>query len=316
MKAIVIRKYGSKEVLESAEVPDPEPEEDELLVRIHAFAINPIDWKIRKGVARWFMRKKFPIILGQDFSGEVVSVGSQVGDYEIGDRVFGSVSALRGEGSYAEYIAVPAKNVATLPNNMSFLEAAALPTAGLTALVALRDKGRLRPGMDVLINGAAGGVGHYAVQIAKFLGAYVTAIAGPDNQDFVTDLGADEALDYKQVDYTKQPSRYDVIFDTIGNRHFRESIPVLQPRGIFISTIPSPAQYLQMALTRFSRKKSKTFLLHVEEDDLWELKKMAEADQLRSHVEHIFPLEQIAEAQALSESAHLRGKIVVQMPIS
>ncbi|MCB9283201.1 MAG: NAD(P)-dependent alcohol dehydrogenase [Lewinellaceae bacterium] len=314
MKAIVIRQYGSKEVLELAEVPDPEPEDDELLVRIHAFAINPIDWKIRKGVARWFMRKKFPIILGQDFSGEVVSVGSQVGDYEIGDRVFGAVSSLRGEGTYAELIAVPAKNVATLPNNMSFLEAAAIPTAGLTALVALRDMGGLQTGMDVLINGAAGGVGHYAVQIAKFLGAYVTAIAGPDNQDFVTDLGADEAIDYTQADYTKLPSRYDVIFDTIGNRHFRESIPVLQPRGIFISTMPSPSQYLQMALTRFSRKKSKTFLLQVEEDDLWDLKKMAEADQLRSHVEHIFSLEQIAEAQALSESHHLRGKIVIQMP--
>lgn len=313
MKAIVIRHYGSKEVLEPAEMPDPEPDEDELLVRIHAFGINPTDWKIRKGMAHRVMRKKFPIILGQDFSGEVVSVGSEVGDYEIGDRVFGTVNAMKGEGSYAELIAVPAKNVATLPANMSFEEAAALPTAGLAALQALRDKGGIRNGMDVLINGAAGGVGHYAIQIAKFFGAYVTAVCGPENLDFATDLGADEALDYTKVDFTKQKSRYDIIFDTIGNRNFRECIPVLQPKGIFITTKPALNQFVRMFLTRFTTKKSKTFLVDIEEDDLWELKKMAEAEQIRSHVEHTFPFDKVAEAQALSESTHLRGKIVVEV---
>lgn len=313
MKAFVIRQYGSREVLEPAEVPDPEPDEDELLVRIHAIGINPVDWKIRKGMARFLIRRKFPLILGQDFAGEVVSVGSKVGDYEIGDRVFGAVISLQRDGSYAEMIAVPARNVATLPANMSFEEAAAIPTAGLSALQALRDLGRIRNGMDVLINGAAGGVGHYAVQIAKFFGVYVTAICGPDNLDFATDLGADEAMDYHQVDYTREKSRYDIIFDTIGNHNFSESIPVLQPKGIFITTIPSPRFFFQSLLTRFTPKKSKVLMMRIEEDDLWELKKMAEADQLRSHVEHIFPFDKIPEAQALSESKHLRGKIVVQV---
>jgi NADPH:quinone reductase-like Zn-dependent oxidoreductase len=313
MKAFVIRQYGSREVLEPAEVPDPETDEDELLVRIHAIGINPVDWKIRKGMARFFIRRKFPLILGQDFAGEVVAVGSKVGDYEIGDRVFGAVISLQRDGSYAEMIAVPARNVATLPANMSFEEAAAIPTAGLSALQALRDLGHIRNGMDVLINGAAGGVGHYAVQIAKFFGVYVTAICGPDNLDFATDLGADEAMDYHQIDYTREKSRYDIIFDTIGNHNFSESIPVLQPKGIFITTIPSPRFFLQSLLTWFTPKKSKVLMMRIEEDDLWELKKMAEADQLRSHVEHIFPFGKIPEAQALSERAHLRGKIVVQV---
>ncbi|MBK7337440.1 MAG: NAD(P)-dependent alcohol dehydrogenase [Saprospirales bacterium] len=313
MKAIVIRHFGSKEVLEPAEMPDPEPDEDELLVRIHAIGINPFDWKVRKGLVRRVLHKKLPIILGQDFSGEVISVGSQVGDYEIGDRVFGTVNAMKGEGSYAELIAAPAKNVATLPANMSFEEAAALPTAGLAALQALRDKGNIRNGMDVLINGAAGGVGHYAIQIAKFFGAYVTAVCGPENLDFATDLGADEALDYTKVDYTKLKSRYDIIFDVIGNRNFRESVPVLQPKGVFITTKPTFRNYLQMLLTRFTGKKSRNLLMDINEDDLWELKKMAEAEQIRSHVGGLFPFEQAGEAQALSESAHLRGKIVLQV---
>jgi NADPH:quinone reductase-like Zn-dependent oxidoreductase len=300
-------------VLETAEVPDPEPDEDELLVRIHAFGINPIDWKLRKGAARFLIRRPFPLILGQDFAGEVVSVGAKVGDYEIGDRVFGAVPSLQRDGSYAEMIAVPARNVATLPANMSFEEAAAIPTAGLSALQALRDLGKINTGMDVLINGAAGGVGHYAVQIAKFFGVYVTAVCGPDNLDFATDLGADEALDYQQTDFTREKSRYDIIFDTIGSHNFTEAIPVLQPKGIFITTIPSVKHFFQAFLTRFTPKRSKLLLMKIEEDDLWELKKMAEADQLRSHVEHIFPFEQIREAHALSESAHLRGKIVVQV---
>lgn len=313
MKAIVIRKYGSREVLESAEVPEPEPSDDELLVRIHAFAINPVDWKVRQGLARFFMQKKFPIILGQDFSGEVISVGSEVADFDVGDRVFGAVSNLRGEGSYAEYIAVPANNVALMPANMSFEEAAALPTAGLSALQALTDFGHIETGMDVLINGASGGVGHYAVQIAKFFSTHVTAVCGPDNQDFAADLGADQTLDYTQVDFTQQTDRYDIIFDANGNRTMRESIPALQPRGIFISAVPSPYQYLKMFLTRFGKKKSKTFLLRIKGDELLELKKMVEADQLRSHVEHIFSFDQIADAHALSESGHVRGKIVVRV---
>jgi len=313
MKAIVIRHFGTKEALEPAETPDPDPDEDELLVRIHAFSINPIDWKLRNGLARRAMGKKFPIILGQDFSGEVISVGSQVGDYEIGDLVFGTVNPLKGKGAYAELIAAPARNVATLPANMTFEEAAALPTAGLAALQALRDKGGIRTGMDVLINGAAGGVGHYAVQIAKFFGADVTAVCGPENLDFATDLGADQALDYTKVDFTKQKSRYDIIFDTFGNLKFSECIPVLQPKGVFITTKSSLGHFMQMLLNLFTAKKFRTLVMDIEEDDLWELKKMAEAEQIRSHVEHIFPFDQVKEAQALSESAHLRGKIVVNV---
>ena len=282
MKAIVIRQYGSREVLESAEVPEPEPDEDDLLVRVRAIGVNPLDIKIREGMVRRFMRKQFPIILGTDFAGEVISVGSRVGDYEIGDRVFE--------------------------------EAAGIPTAGLAALQALRDKGKIRTGMDVLINGAAGGVGHYAVQIAKFFGAYVTAVCSPENFDFITDLGADETLDYHETDFVTEPSRYDIIFDTVGNRKFKEVKPVLQPKGVFITTRSTTDQYVQMLTTSLSPKKSKTFMVKIEEDDLWELKKMAEAEQLRSFTEHIFPFEKIDEAQALSESHHLRGKIIIQGP--
>ncbi len=245
-------------------------------------------------------------------SGEVIAIGSQVTRFAPGQLIYTRLNQLTG-GAYAEYAAV-SENVAALkPTNMSHAEAAAVPLAGLTALQALRDQGQLKVGQRVLINGASGGVGTFAVQIAKVLGAsVVTGVCGSRNLDLVRTLGADSVINYAEQDFTQETTRYDIVFDVIGNRSFSECKAVLQPQGIYVTTQPFPANFLQSFLTSLlPGQKYKVILLKSNSADLVYLTEQIEAGKIRSIIDRTYPLSEIAAAHAYSETERAVGKIVI-----
>ena len=313
MKAAVIDRYGSPDVFRVREVAQPQIKPDQLLVKVYASSINPIDWKMRKGALKILTGNQFPMILGFDLSGEVIEVGQQVTQFKPGDLVYARLDQLTG-GAYAEYAAVSEKVAALKPTNMSHEEAAAVPLAAMTALQALRDEGQLRVGQKVLINGASGGVGTYAVQIAKELGAIVTGVCSSKNIDLVKSLGADSVIDYKQQDFTQGSTRYDIVFDVIGNRSFDDCKRVLQPEGIYVTTQPYPANFLQSFFTLlFPGQKYKVILLKSNRADLIYLKEQIEAGKIRSVLDRTFPLSEIAAAHAYSETERAIGKIAISI---
>ena len=235
MKAIVYCDYGTAEVLKLDDVEKPVPEDDQVLVRVRAAAVNPLDWHTMRGTPYLIrvgsgLRRPEVTRLGVDFSGTVEAVGRSVTTFKPGDDVFGGRT-----GAFAEYVAVRADRVLALkPANLTFEQAAAVPIAAITALQGLRDKGKLQPGQKVLINGASGGVGTFAVQIAKSFGAHVTGVCSTRNAELVRSLGADEVIDYTKDDYTKSAQRYDVILDNVGNRSLLDNRRVLTPEGRFV----------------------------------------------------------------------------------
>lgn len=312
MKAVLYRRYGPPEVLEYAEVPEPPVGVDQLLVKVHAASVNPVDWKFRNGKPR-IPFLKFPRIPGSDIAGTVVRAGKSAGRFEPGEAVYAMLSPFSG-GGCAEYAAVPVRRAAVKPKNLTFEEAAAVPIAALTALQGLRDLGKIRRGHRVLINGASGGVGSFAVQIAKAHGAAVTAVTSRKNADFVRELGADDVIDYTAEDFTKSGSHFEIIFDPIGNRSFSSCEPVLSPKGVYITTLPNVDTVLQMAI-RFllPGKQARLVNVRARASDLVILTKWIEAGMIRPKIDKIFPLSKTAEAQAYSETGHARGKIVIKV---
>ena len=234
MKAIVYRQYGSPDVLKLEEVEKPTPAAKQLLIKVHDASLNPLDWHFMRGkpyVMRMQVgmgRPKFKRI-GVDFSGTVEAVGADVKQFKAGDEIFGTA-----DGALAEYVTSTEVGLALKPSNMTFQQAASVPVAALTALQGLRDRGQLKAGQKVLINGASGGVGTFAVQIAKSLGAEVTGVCSTRNVDMVRSLGADHVIDYTKEDFTKGSQRYDLIFDTVGNHALLDARRVLNPDGIFV----------------------------------------------------------------------------------
>ncbi|WP_066380192.1 MULTISPECIES: NAD(P)-dependent alcohol dehydrogenase [unclassified Anabaena] len=310
MKAVVIRQYGSTEVLKYEDVEAPQIKPDQLLVKIHASSVNPIDWKIRKGMLSMMTGSKFPKILGFDLAGEVIEVGSQVTRFQAGDSIYGSTSFPG--GAYAELVAVPENLVAHKPRNLSYEEAATIPLAALTALQALRDQGNIQAGQKVLINGAAGGVGMFAVQIAKVLETEVTGVCSTKNLDLVKSLGADYVIDYTQQDFTTATVKYDIIFDAVAKQTFDKSKAVLKPNGVYITTLPSPAILLQSVLTTvLPGKKAKLIFEKPNAQDLVYLKDWIEAGKIRPVIDRTYPLQELAAAHAYSESEHASGKIAI-----
>lgn len=308
MKAAIINQYGSVDVLQYADMPKPQIKPDQLLVKVHASSVNPIDWKIRKGMLRIFTGNKFPMILGLDVAGEVVEVGSQVTGFQVGDEIFGSVNLFG--GAYAEYALVPQKWAAHKPANLSYVEAAAIPGSGTTALQSLRNQGNIQPGQAVLINGAAGGVGHFAVQIAKAIGAEVTGVCSTKKLDFVKSLGADFLIDYTQEDFTKSSKQYDIIFDAVGKQSFSNCQTVLKLNGVYVSTLPALDLFLQIALTSFlPGKKAKIVLNNPITQDLAYIKDLIEADKLKVMIDRTYPLQEIVAAHAYSQTERATGKI-------
>ncbi|MEM1393479.1 MAG: NAD(P)-dependent alcohol dehydrogenase [Cyanobacteria bacterium P01_H01_bin.150] len=310
MKAMVIYKYGDADVLRYEEVEAPKIKPDELLVKVHAAGVNPIDWKIRKGMLKVISGNKFPMILGFDLAGEVLEVGSQVKSFQVGDEIYGSLSVPG--GAYAELAAVSQKVAAVKPANISFEEAAALPVAVLTALQSLRDKANIQPSQTVLVNGASGGVGIFAVQIAKALGAEVTGVCSSKNLDFVKSLGADFTIDYTQQDFTENQVQYDIILDAVAKQTFDNCKKVLKPRGIYVTTLPTFQNMISIGLTSlFGSKKAKFILAQPNTADLICLNELIEAGKLRVVIDCIYPLQELAAAHIYSESERAKGKIVI-----
>ncbi len=313
MKAAVIYRYGPAYSFKINDMPEPTLGESEVLVKVKASSVNPVDWKIRQGKLKLITGYDFPKVLGADFAGEVVSTGSPDSRYKPGDKVFGMERAVKG-GAYAGYITVKEKYIAPKPESMSFEEAAAIPLAGMTALQGLRDQGKLAPDDKVLINGASGGVGTYAVQIAAAMGAQVTGVCSTRNLDLVKKLGAQSVIDYTREPVLVPGKKYHLIFDTHGNLSFRNAKKSLYDGGILVSTLPSPKSLVDLGISKLnSHKHMEIFVLHPGHDDLADIKKLADEGKLTSVIDSTYPLEEISEAHERSEGGHVSGKVIIKI---
>jgi 2-desacetyl-2-hydroxyethyl bacteriochlorophyllide A dehydrogenase len=311
MKAVFINQYGSTQVLQYGSIETPSINRDQLLVKVYASSVNPVDWKIRAGQLQFLTGYKFPMVLGFDVSGEVVAVGESVTRFQTGDKVYAYLDSLPG-GAYAEYAAVSERVACFKPDNMSYEQAAAVPLAATTALQALRDLGQILPGHKVLINGASGGVGSFAVQIAKALKAEVTAVCSTQNVELVKSLGGDRVIDYTVQDFTKDTSFYDIIFDAVGKESFSGCQNILKPNGVYVTTLPDPDSVVQSFLTfLLPGKKSKLIVAQSNGQDLAYLKELIEGGKIRSVIDRTYSLEELAAAHAESEQGHVVGKLVI-----
>ena len=332
MKAVIAERYGGPEVLELADVPIPQVGPNGVLVQVHASSVNPVDWKLRRGLLSALWDLRFPVIWGCDLSGVVEQVGSAVTLFNPGDAVYGfkhGKVAKTYRGTYAEYVVVPESALARKPQGLSHEEAAAIPLAALTAWQALLGQGRLRPGQRVLIHAAAGGVGGFAVQIAKAVGAHVAATAGARNQEFLRQLGADVAIDYTRERIQDKLSGFDLVLDCVGRSVWAASLRVLKRGGRLVTLLPpipeQRAGKLRFFATAISGLLSgagsalvqgKRFLLvqgKPRGGDLEKINALIEAAKLRPEIEKVFSLDQIADAHRLSEQGHVRGKLVVRV---
>ena len=319
MKAIVYHNYGSPDVLTLEEVGKPTPSDDEVLVKVHATSVNWGDWHNLRAdpflvrLAAGLLKPKNKI-LGFDVAGRVEAVGVNVAHFQPGDEVFGDIYACGG-GAFAEYVAVPENALLLKPAGMTFEEAAAVPVAAVTALQGLRDHGQIQPGQKVLINGASGGVGTFAVQIAKSFGVKVTAVCSTRNLDLVRSIGADQVIDYTREDFTQNGQRYDLIIDNVGNpsaykRFYQTS---LSPKGICV--IVAGSFFLQLFLGPWMSKtgtnKIGTYMAKANKKDLAFLKQLLEDRVVRPVIDRRFPLGDVPEAIRYLEKGHARGKVVI-----
>lgn len=324
MKAVVYRCYGAPEVLKVEEVARLAPADDELLVRVHAASLNPLDWHYMEG-SPYIMRLEVGIgapkdpRMGVDFSGTVEATGKGVEHFKVGDAVFGAH-----DGAFAEYVTVrESRAVALKPEQISFGEAASLPIAAITALQALRDKGQLHAGQKVLINGASGGVGTFAVQLAKWLGGEVTGVCSTRNVELVRSLGAEHVIDYSREDFTRGTEHYDLIIDNVGNHPLLDYRRVMTPHGILVvvggpnsrGQLLGPLSIMLDAtlLSHFVSQRFEPFLAELNPKDLALLADMARQGKLRAVIDRRYPLAQLPDAMRYLEAGHARGKIVIDV---
>ena len=322
MKAIVQDRYGPPDVLELRDVATPAPGDSEVLVRVHAAAVNALDWHYMRGdpyVARPSMGFRRPKvrIRGRDFAGRVEAVGEGVDRFRPGDEVFGEA-----DGAFAEYVSAPDGAVDPKPANLTFEQAAAVPVAGNTALMGLRDLAQVRPGQRVLINGASGGVGTFAVQIAKSLGAEVTGVCSARNADLVRSIGADHVIDYTSEDFSRNGQRYDVVFDLVGNRSLTDCRRALTPAGTLVlsgggvseggSLVGPMALFIKgMLLSRFVRHRLVQFTAKPSRENLAALRELIESGAVTPVVDRTYPLSDVPEAIRYLEVEHARAKVVI-----
>jgi NADPH:quinone reductase-like Zn-dependent oxidoreductase len=319
MKAVVQEEYGSPDKLELRDVDKPEVGDDGVLVRVRAAAVNALDWRVMRGlpyivrISEGRRRPENPI-RGIDLAGHVEAVGKNVTEFKPGDEVFGERPR-----AFAEYILGKEEHFAHKPASITFEQASTLGCAGLTALQGLRDKAQVKPGQKVLINGAAGGVGTFSVQIAKSFGADVTAVCHTHNVEMVRSIGAARVIDYTQEDFTKTKERYDVVFDNVGNRSLRRLRRILTPSGTLVFVGAPHFRFVAplfrilgaVVVSRFSKQKLLPFLATHSKDDLLVLKELVESGSVTPVIDRTYPLSEVPEAIRYLEKGHARGKVVI-----
>jgi len=308
MKAVGIRRYGAAGVLEMWELPKPTPAPNQVLVRVVAAGVNPADWRLRNGQFRFFI--KLPFVLGADVAGVVEAVGAAVTRFRPGDAVYALLATIQG-GGYAEYVAINEAMVAAIPPKLTFAEAAATPLTALTALQALRDKAKLQPSARLLVNGASGGVGSFAVQIGKALGAHVTGVCSGRNAALVSSLGADTVLDYTAGAPLSGAVPYDVIFDTVNTLTLAKVRHALVHQGALISVNPLTGNPLSAALARLRGRQLKSVLVQPSGADLERLTAWVMMGRVRPVIDRCYPLPEAAVAHCYSETGRVRGKLVL-----
>jgi NADPH:quinone reductase-like Zn-dependent oxidoreductase len=318
VKAIVYHRYGSPDVLECEEIEKPTPADDEVLIKVRAASVNPLDRHLMRGrpyVLRIVFGLRRPPRPGRDVAGQVEAVGKNVTKFRPGDDVFGAC-----RGAFAEYACAPERALVIKPTSVTFEQAASAPVAGLTALQGLRDRGRIQPGQRVLINGAAGGVGTFAVQIARWLGADVTGVCSTRNVDMVRSIGADRVIDYTREDFTRGGQLYDLIFDCVGNHSPSACRRALKPAGICVM-VGGPtrlrivlAHALEaLVLSRFGRRRLVPFLARIRREDLTILGDLMEAGTVKPVIDRRYRLTEVPQAIRYLEDGHVRGKLVINL---
>jgi NADPH:quinone reductase-like Zn-dependent oxidoreductase len=322
MKAAVYSRYGPPDVVQIEDVEKPVPKDNEVLIKVRAASVNPLDWHFMRGRPSLIrisagLRKPTVTRLGVDVAGKIEAVGGKVTQFKPRDEVFGSC-----RGAFAEYVCAPESALVMKPDNATFEQAASVPVAAFTALQALRDRGKLQPGQRVLINGAAGGVGTFAVQIAKWLGAEVTGVCSTGNVEMVRSIGADRVIDYTREDLTRGAQDYDVIFDLVGNHSFSEYRRLLKPKGIHIPCgggspdggVPGGlARFIkELLLSRFvSQKLIVFFLARLSKNDLAIMHQIMKAGKVKPVIDRCYRLSEVPEAIRYLETGHARGKVVI-----
>jgi NADPH:quinone reductase-like Zn-dependent oxidoreductase len=322
MKAIVQDRYGSPDILECKDIAAPVAADNEVLVRVHAAAVNALDWHFMRGdpyLARLTLGFSGPKVKvrGRDFAGRVESVGSTVTRFKPGDEVFGEA-----DGAFAEYVRVSEELVESKPANLTHAQAAALPLAGNTALTGLRDIARVQAGQQILINGASGGVGTFAVQLAKVFGATVTGVCSTRNADLVTSLGADHVIDYTKEDFTRNGKRYDAILDLVGNRSLADFRRALTPTGTLIlsgggvsdgGSLVGPMGLMLKgrAVSTFVRQRIVMFVASPKRENLATLRELAESGKIAPVIDRTYPLNEAPEAIRYLEKDHARAKVII-----
>lgn len=308
MKAVRIHRFGGPEVLRYEDAPCPVPDAGEVLIRVHAAGVNPVDWKIREGYLQGRISHHLPLIPGWDVAGVIEQLGAAVSQFKVGDAVYARPDMAR-DGAYAEYIVVHASEIALKPKSLDFIHTAAVPLSALTAWQSLFDAGKLEQGQRILIHAGAGGVGHYAVQFAHWKGAHVITTASARNADFVRALGADEVIDYTRTPFENAVRDVGMVFDTVGGEVQQRSWRILKKGGILVSilalTVPEEAQQQGW--------RSAYVFVQPNSAQLTRIAGLIDAGKVNPVVESVLPLSEAAQAHALIQSAHTRGKIVLRV---
>jgi len=313
MKAIMRQVYGSPDVLKLEEIEKPVPKDNEILLKVVAASVNRTDSHGLRGtpfmarIVLGGLRKPKTKILGYDFAGRVDEIGKEISEFHPGDEVFGTD---KGAGGFAEYLCTTPDLLLIKPSILSFEDAATAPAVGVTALQGLQKHGKLQSGQNVLINGASGGVGTYAVQIAKAIGATVTGVCSTTNLDMVRSIGADEVIDYTQEDFTLKEEKYDLIFDTVAKRSFSECKPIMKANGRYITTAFSPGLVLKGKLGR-GDKEMISYVANPTKSDLIFLKDLLEVGKIKPVIDRRYPLEQVPDAIRYLEEGHVKGKLII-----